>query len=85
MLVRGLTTVAMMLVLIRGATADEKPGLLRRVSCSVVRYYVGRYSEAAAETWARSHGATDTDIEAARRCLGNLTVQPAGLTAAGSR
>jgi len=39
------------------------------VSCAVVRFYVARYSEAAAETWARSHGASDAEIETARRCL----------------
>jgi hypothetical protein len=36
-----------------------------------VRYYVAKYSAAAAETWARSHGATEAEIEAARRCLTN--------------
>ncbi len=39
------------------------------VSCTVVRFYVAKYSEAAAETWARSHGASDAEIETARRCL----------------
>ena len=39
------------------------------VSCAVVRFYVAKYSEAAAETWARSHGASDAEIETARRCL----------------
>src|SRR5215467_11430597 len=38
-------------------------------SCAVVRFYVAKYSEAAAETWARSHGASDAEIETARRCL----------------
>jgi hypothetical protein len=44
-------------------------GIVHRMSCHLVRYYVAKYSEAAAETWARSHGATDAEIEAARRCL----------------
>jgi hypothetical protein len=35
----------------------------------VVRFYVAKYSASAAESWARSHGATETQIEAARRCL----------------
>jgi hypothetical protein len=35
----------------------------------VVRFYVARFSESAAEMWARSHGATEAEIEAARRCL----------------
>jgi hypothetical protein len=39
------------------------------VSCAVVRFYVAKYSEAAAEKWARSHGASDAEIETARRCL----------------
>lgn len=44
-------------------------GIVHRVSCHVVRYYVAKYSAAAAEMWARSHGATDAEIEVARRCL----------------
>jgi hypothetical protein len=51
------------------ALADEQPGLLRRMSCSMVRFYIAKYSAPAAEQWARSKGATDADIEAARRCL----------------
>jgi hypothetical protein len=39
------------------------------VSCAVVRFYVAKYSEATAERWARSHGASDAEIETARRCL----------------
>jgi len=39
------------------------------VSCAVVRFYVAKYSEAAAEKWARSHGASDAEIETARHCL----------------
>jgi len=37
----------------------------------VVRYYVAKYSASAAEMWARSHGATDAEIETARHCLRN--------------
>lgn len=40
-----------------------------RMSCVVVRYYVAKYSAFAAETYARSKGASEADIEAARRCL----------------
>ena len=54
-----------------------EPGVLRRASCSVVRYYVTKYSAAAAETWARSKGATEAEIEAARRCLKAAPVQTA--------
>ena len=43
--------------------------VLRRVSCSVVRFYVAKYSAPAAEAWARSKGASEAEIESARRCL----------------
>ena len=49
--------------------AGEQSGVLRQVSCSVVRYYVAKYSASAAEQWARGKGASDAEIEAARRCL----------------
>ena len=51
------------------AVAGHRHGLVQRVSCSVVRFYVAKYSESTAEMWARSRGATDEQIEAARRCL----------------
>ena len=51
------------------ANADEQVGLLRRMSCSVIRFYIAKYSAAVAEQWARSKGASDAEIEAARRCL----------------
>ncbi len=44
-------------------------GAIQRMSCSVVRFYVAKYSASAAESYARSHGATDAQIEAARHCL----------------
>lgn len=44
-------------------------GLLHRASCTVVRYYVAKYSAEAAEAYARSKGATEAEIESARRCL----------------
>ncbi len=56
-----------------GAFAGEPSDLLHRVSCSVVRYYVAKYTESAAEQWARSKGATDADIEAAKHCLAQPT------------
>ena len=52
-------------------------GATRHMSCSVVRFYVAKYSAAAAESWARSRGATDAEIETARRCLGSSGVQSA--------
>jgi hypothetical protein len=44
-------------------------GILHRASCSVVRYYVAKYSAEMAEAWARSKGATEAEIASARRCL----------------
>ena len=66
---------AALLALAPDAMAAEQSGLFRRASCTVVRYYVAKYSAAAAETWARSHGATDAEIETARRCLANAPTQ----------
>src|SRR3954447_2990438 len=59
------------------AKAGEQTGVVLRASCSVVRYYVARYSATAAETWARSHGATGAEIEAARRCVKGAPAQTA--------
>jgi len=59
------------------ASAAEQPGLLRRVSCSVVRFYVAKYNAAVAEQWARSNGATEAEIEAARHCLNPETARTA--------
>jgi hypothetical protein len=39
------------------------------ISCSEVRYYVAKYSAPVAEMYARGRGATDAQIERARRCL----------------
>jgi hypothetical protein len=50
------------------AEAAEQ-SVLRRMSCSVVRFYVAKYSIGAAEAYARSKGATEAEIESARRCL----------------
>ena len=49
------------------AERHHRPG--GRVSCSEVRYYVAKYSAAVAEMYARSHGASDAQIERARHCL----------------
>jgi hypothetical protein len=38
-------------------------------SCTLVRFYVAKYSLPAAETWAKDHGATDAEIESARQCF----------------
>jgi hypothetical protein len=51
------------------ASAGEESGHVRRASCTVVRYYVAKYSAPVAEAYARSKGATDADIQTARRCI----------------
>ena len=60
-----------MLVLAMGSEpqAAGMPGLEQRISCSEVRYYVEKYTAATAEMYARSQGATDAQIDRARRCL----------------
>ena len=55
------------------AQAAEQ-SVLRRVSCTMVRFYVAKYSQGAAEAYARSKGATDAEIESARRCLKGTTI-----------
>ena len=57
-----------MLIAFSQAAAAGVP-LFGHVSCAVVRFYVARYSAGAAEKWARSHGASDAEIDTARRCL----------------
>jgi hypothetical protein len=66
--------------LVSHAEAAERSGLVRRASCAVVRFYVAKYSATAAEMWARSHGATDADIEVARNCLNRASAQAAQAT-----
>lgn len=51
------------------AAAGETRGAVRRASCTLVQYYVARYTAATAEAWARSKGATDAEIQTARRCI----------------
>jgi hypothetical protein len=51
------------------AEAGDASGYVRRASCTLVRYYVAKYSAPAAEAWARSKGATDAEINTARRCI----------------
>ena len=66
---RGFFVLAVLLASAPDAFAGEQSGVLRRVSCSVVRYYVAKYTASVAESWARSKGATEAEIESARRCL----------------
>ncbi|HKH01803.1 MAG TPA: hypothetical protein VKB08_13920 [Bradyrhizobium sp.] len=63
--------------LVPQSEAGEQSGTVLRASCTIVRYYVARYSASAAETWARSHGATEAEIDAARRCLKGAPAQTA--------
>lgn len=77
MLIKGFALSAALFALAPDAMAGEpQPGVFRRASCTVVRYYVAKYSAAAAETWARAHGATEAEIEAARRCVANMPAVP---------
>ena len=70
---RALFIVAVLLGSSQIAEAAEQ-SVLRRVSCSVVRFYVAKYSAGAAEAWARSKGASEAEIESARRCLKGSTI-----------
>jgi hypothetical protein len=60
-----------MLMLAMGSElqAAGEPGLEQRISCSEVRYYVEKYTASVAEMYARNQGATDAQIDRARRCL----------------
>ena len=80
MFTRAFIASIVFLTLAQTAEASEKSGLLHRMSCTVVRYYVAKYSESAAESWARSKGATEAEIQSARRCLGGPTTTTVGLT-----
>ena len=76
MLTRVLGAAALSLVF-SSFNSAASAGAMQRLSCSVVRFYVARYSASAAESYARSHGATDAQIETARRCLRNAPAQTA--------
>jgi hypothetical protein len=82
MLTRVLGAAALSL-LFSSFSSSANAGAFQRMSCSVVRFYVAKYSAPAAESYARSHGATDAQIEAARRCLADApahTVEAAQFT-----
>jgi hypothetical protein len=76
MLLRGTFVLGLLLAWIDAASAASESNPLRRVSCVAVRFYVAKYSAPAAEAWARSHGATDAEIERARACLGGQSPAP---------
>jgi len=82
MLTRAVGAIALSFCLSSTAFAAHRPGLVQRVSCSVVRYYVAKYSASTAELWARSHGATEAEIAAARRCLNEGPTQNQNVEAA---
>jgi hypothetical protein len=69
MILRSLCLLAIGLGSATTATAGEPSGLVHRASCTIVRYYVAKYTAPAAEAWARSKGATEAEIETARRCI----------------
>src|SRR6516165_728878 len=75
MMRRAILAFAALIALSQSATAGVL--LFGHVSCAVVLFYVAKYSEAAAETWARGHSASEADIETARRCLHGAAVQTA--------
>jgi hypothetical protein len=77
MLMRAIGAATLMFSLSSSAYAGSQHGVRHRMSCSEVRYYVAKYSAATAEMYARSHGATEAQIEAARRCLNDQSVQTA--------
>ena len=60
------------------STPDSFIALLARL----FDIYVVKYTASAAETWARSKGATEAEIEAARLCLKATPMQTARITTA---
>lgn len=78
-MIRAILTFTILIALSQRATAGVP--LLGHVSCAVVRFYVAKYSEATAERWARSQGASNAEIETARRCLHSTIVQTASSAA----
>jgi hypothetical protein len=74
---RWICAVAICTALSSQAIAEEqpKPRFIARASCTVVRYYVAKYTVAAAESWARSKGATEAELETARHCRKVQTAQ----------
>ncbi|SDR95946.1 hypothetical protein SAMN05444158_0548 [Bradyrhizobium canariense] len=79
MVVRMVSVLAVVLGLSTNAFAGERTGILHRMSCTMVRYYVALYSASAAEQYARSKGASDAEVEAARHCMKPEAAQTASL------
>jgi hypothetical protein len=82
MTLRSLCLLAVCFGLPAEAGAGERSGLFHHASCTVVRFYVAKYTAPAAEEWARIHGATDAEIESARHCLQTTPVQAATVLSA---
>jgi len=74
---RSMAVLAILLGSASAADASEPSNILHRASCSMVRFYVAKYSAPVAEQWARSKGATDAEIETARRCITPETTRTA--------
>jgi len=69
------------MALVTGASAQcwaddhTKTALFAKPSCTIIRYYVAKYSVVAAEQFARNAGATEAQIESGRQCLKVRTAQ----------
>jgi len=74
---RSILAIALLTGVSSPSMADERirPTNFAKPSCAVIRYYVARYSAAAAEAWARNAGATEPQLESARQCLTIRTAQ----------
>lgn len=51
------------------ADAGERSSMIHRASCTVVRYYVAKYTAWGAETWGATQRRNRSEIAAARRCV----------------
>jgi len=78
MLMKSILACSLLIAASQRAPASERP--MHHLSCTLVQFYVAKYSLPAAESFARSHGATEVDIETARHCLGS-SVQTASWAA----
>ena len=70
----------LMCLVVSSAAIAAESGPHRRAPCSVVRFYVAKYTAPAVEAWARKKGASDAEIEAARLCIKDSPAQTADQT-----
>jgi hypothetical protein len=68
---------ALSIAIVGDAGAGDQQRGFHRVSRTLVRFHVAKYSVGAAESWARSQGATEAEIENVRGCLPSGSVQTA--------